>query len=141
MEWLKQAIDYGVTGLLLLMSIVAVAVAIERFLFYRRFDLTRYHDRQRLELELTRKLHLIATIGSNAPYIGLLGTVLGIMLTFYTMGREGFVDTSSIMIGLALALKATAAGLIVAIPAVTLYNLLLRKAKELLLEWEAQHGG
>jgi len=141
MEWLKLAIDYGVIGLLLLMSIIAVAVAIERFLFYRRFDLSGYHDRQRLELDLTRKLHLIATIGSNAPYIGLLGTVLGIMLTFYTMGREGFVDTSSIMIGLALALKATAAGLIVAIPAVTLYNLLLRKARELLLEWEAEHGG
>jgi biopolymer transport protein ExbB len=140
MDWLKEIIDYGVIGLLLLMSIIAVAVAIERWQFYRRFDQALYHDRKRLELDLTRKLHLIATIGSNAPYIGLLGTVLGIMLTFYTMGREGFVDTSSIMIGLALALKATAAGLVVAIPAVTLYNLLLRKARELLLEWEAQHG-
>lgn len=141
MEWLKQTIDYGVIGLLLLMSLLAVAVAIERALFYRRFDMAAYSDRKRLELALTRKLHLIATVGSNAPYIGLLGTVLGIMLTFYTMGREGFIDTGSIMIGLALALKATAAGLVVAIPAVTLYNLLLRKAKELLLEWEARHGG
>lgn len=140
MEWLKQIIDYGVIGLLVLLSNMALAVAIERALFYRRFDLSAYRDRQLLELALTRKLHLIATIGSNAPYIGLLGTVLGIMLTFYTMGREGFVNTSGIMIGLALALKATAAGLVVAIPAVTLYNLLLRKAKELMLEWEAQHG-
>ncbi len=140
MEWLKEAVDYGVIGLLLVLSVVAVAVAIERSLFYRRFDLSAYHDRRLLELALTRKLHWIATIGSNAPYIGLLGTVLAIMLTFYGMGHEGLVDSQGIMLGLALALKATAVGLVVAIPAVTLYNLLLRRAKELLLEWEARHG-
>ena len=89
---------------------------------------------------MTKKLHLIATIGSNAPYIGLLGTVLGIMLTFYTMGREGVMDTEHIMVGLALALKATAVGLVVAIPSVVLYNVLLRKAKVLLLQWEIDHG-
>ncbi len=89
-----------------------------------------------LELELTKKLHIIATIGSNAPYLGLLGTVLGIMLTFYTMGAEGMMDTGKIMIGLALALKATAVGLLVVIPSVALYNLLLRKVKVLILRWE-----
>ena len=91
-------------------------------------------------MEVTKKLHLIATIGSNAPYIGLLGTVLGIMFTFYTMGREGFLDTGKIMIGLALALKATAAGLVVAIPSIVLYNLLLRKVKVILLLWDVAHG-
>ena len=89
---------------------------------------------------VTGKLHLIATIGSNAPYIGLLGTVLGIMLTFYTMGSAGFMDTGKIMIGLALALKVTAVGLLVAIPSVACYNLLLRKAKVLILQWEIKHG-
>ena len=77
------------------------------------------------------KLHIIATIGSNAPYIGLLGTVLGIMLTFYTIGKEGLIDTSKIMTGLALALKATAIGLVVAIPSITFYNFLLRQVKVL----------
>lgn len=72
--------------------------------------------------------------------IGLLGTVLGIMLTFYTMGTDGFMDTGKIMTGLALALKATAIGLLVAIPAITLYNFNVRRAKELLLEWEICHG-
>ena len=67
-------------------------------------------------------MHLIATIGSSAPYIGLLGTVLGIMLTFYSMGKTGFMDTNKIMVGLALALKVTAVGLMVAIPAVIIYN-------------------
>jgi len=139
-EWLKSIIDVAVIGLLVLMSVVAVAVAVERWLYCRKVDLAAFGDKRALELELTRKLHLIATIGSNAPYVGLLGTVLGIMLTFHAMGEEGYMDTGRIMIGLALALKATAAGLVVAIPAVTLYNFRVRKVKELLLEWEIRHG-
>ena len=140
MEWLSSAIDYGVIGFLIVMSIMAVAVSIERHLIYRRISLADYADKKSLELELTKKLHIIATIGSNAPYIGLLGTVLGIMLTFYTMGREGFMDTGKIMVGLALALKATAVGLLAAIPSVALYNLLLRKVKVLIMQWEIRHG-
>jgi biopolymer transport protein ExbB len=140
MEWLNAAIDYGVIGLLLVMSMIAVAIAVERHLIYRRIKLAEYADKKSLELDLTKKLHIIATIGSNAPYIGLLGTVLGIMLTFYTMGRDGFMDTGKIMTGLALALKATAVGLVVAIPSVALYNFLLRKVKVLIMQWEIQNG-
>jgi biopolymer transport protein ExbB len=139
-EWLKIAIDYGIIGLLILMSFAAVAIGIERFMFFRKLRIEDFNDRKSLELELTKKLHLIASIGSNAPYIGLLGTVLGIMLTFYTMGTNGFMDTGKIMIGLALALKVTAVGLLVAIPAVTIYNLLLRKAKVMIMEWEILDG-
>jgi biopolymer transport protein ExbB len=140
MEWLKLVIDYGVIWLLFLLSIVAVAFALERYLVFRRIRLQDYKDKQSLELELTKKLHIIATIGSNAPYLGLLGTVFGIMLTFYTMGAEGLMDTGKIMTGLALALKATAVGLLVAIPSVALYNLLLRRAKVLILRWEILNG-
>ena len=95
MEHLHSLIDYGVLGLLLLMSVVAVAVAIERWLAYRSARVEQYADRKELELHLTHKLHLIATIGANAPYIGLLGTVLGIMLTFYDIGAAGFDTTRS----------------------------------------------
>jgi len=140
MEWLRLVIDYGVIWLLILLSIVAVAFAIERFLVFKRIRLKDFDDKKSLELELTKKIHIIATIGSNAPYLGLLGTVLGIMLTFYTMGAEGLMDTGKIMIGLALALKATAVGLLVAIPSVALYNLLLRKVKVLILRWEIMNG-
>lgn len=140
MDWLKAAIDYGVIGFLILMSIVAVGVAMERRNFYRKLDIGLFADKKELELVLTRKLHIIATIGSNAPYIGLLGTVLGIMLTFSAMGEQGFMDAGKIMVGLALALKATAFGLVVAIPAVTSYNFLVRQAKELILTWEIAHG-
>jgi biopolymer transport protein ExbB len=140
MEWLKIGIDYGILGLLTLLSFIALAIAIERYQVYRAIRIEDFPDRQSLELELTRKLHLIATIGSNAPYLGLLGTVLGIMLTFYTMGKDGAMDTGKIMTGLSLALKATAVGLIVAIPAVASYNLLLRKMKVLILQWEIRNG-
>ena len=122
------------------MSIVAVAIAIERSIIYRKIKIEDFKDKKELELELTKKLHLIATIGSNTPYIGLLGTVLGIMLTFYTMGREGLMDTGKIMIGLALALKATAIGLMVAMPSIIFYNLLLRKVKVILIRWEIGNG-
>ncbi len=140
MESLKFIVDYGIIGLLVIMSVIGVAVAIERRLYYNSLSADSFTDRKALELAVTRKLHILATIASNAPYIGLLGTVLGIMLTFYTMGREGFMDTGKIMVGLALAMKATAVGLLVAIPTITLYNFLVRKAKELIFEWEIRNG-
>ncbi|MEW6163233.1 MAG: TonB-system energizer ExbB [Nitrospirota bacterium] len=140
MEWLKLAVDYGIIGFLILLSVIAIAISIERHLVYKNIKLDNFNDKKSLELKLTKKLHIVATIGSNAPYIGLLGTVLGIMLTFYTMGKEGFVDTGNIMIGLALALKVTAVGLLVAIPSVALYNFLLRKAKVLIMQWEIKNG-
>ena len=140
MDWMSAAVDYGVIGLLVAMSILPVAIAVERYLAYRHIRLTDFSDRRALEIHLTDRLHLIATVGSNAPYIGLLGTVLGIIFTFQKMGSNGFMDTCSIMTGLALALKATAVGLIVAIPSVALYNLLLRRVKVLLMQWEIAHG-
>jgi len=62
------------------------------------------------------------------------------MFTVYSMGQNGVMDTGKIMIGLAMALKVTAVGLLVAIPAVFIYNLLLRKAKVILMQWEIEDG-
>ena len=135
-DWLSAAIDYGVIGLLLVLSIIVVAIAFERIFFFRTVDLKAFASIKALELKLTQRLFVVASVASNAPYIGLLGTVLGIMLTFYTLGLDTSIDTSKIMIGLALALKATAAGLIVALVSVVIYNALLRKAKVMMLEWE-----
>jgi biopolymer transport protein ExbB len=140
MEWLSAAIDFGVIGLLVALSVVVVGISLERFFFYRSIDLTSFTHIKALELELTRRLVVVASVAANAPYIGLLGTVLGIMLTFYNMGLDASADASKIMVGLALALKATAVGLVVALVSVVAYNALLRKAKVLLLQWEIAHG-
>jgi biopolymer transport protein ExbB len=139
MEALKALVDYGVIGLLLLLSLWAVAVAIERWRYYRQLDLTQFPNGQVLEVALTKRLVIIGTVAANAPYIGLLGTVLGIMLTFHTMGTSGTMAVSTIMIGLSLALKATAVGLLVAIPCVVMNNALRRRVTELLTLYQVQH--
>jgi len=140
MDALKDAVDYGVIGLLLALSVWAVAVAVERWFFYRRVDLNEFPDYRSCEIVLTRRLVVIGTVAANAPYIGLLGTVLGIMLTFHTMGTSGQMAVSTIMIGLSLALKATAVGLLVAIPCVVLNNVLRRRVSELVTLYKVQHG-
>ncbi|EGV29692.1 tonB-system energizer ExbB [Thiorhodococcus drewsii AZ1] len=135
MEFLKSNLDLGVMGLLGLMSFVMIAFVIERFLYFARVDLAAFEDAEDLELALTRNLTTIATIGANAPYIGLLGTVLGILIAFYDIGRAGEIETAAMMMGLALALKATALGLVVAIPSLVFYNALLRRTESLKARW------
>ncbi|BFU90446.1 MAG: Biopolymer transport protein ExbB [Nitrospira sp.] len=140
MDALKDTIDYGVIGLLLVLSVWSVAIAIERWLFYRRVNLSQFSNAQLLEVTLTKRLVIIGTVAANAPYIGLLGTVLGIMLTFHTMGTSGTMAVNTIMIGLSLALKATAVGLLVAIPCVVMNNVLRRRVSEILTDYKVQHG-
>jgi len=136
-EQIKHLVDYGIIGLLLFLSFITFAFAIERILYYRSIDLSKYTHKLALEIDLSKRLGTLASIGSNAPYIGLLGTVLAIILTFYIIGdQQDTINPGEIMKHLALALKATAAGLVVAIPATVLYNALLTKVDTLLAKWE-----
>ena len=136
-EQIKDIVDYGIIGLLFFLSFITFAFAIERVLFYRGIRLSNYKNKTALELDLSKRLATIASIGSNAPYIGLLGTVLAIILTFYIIGdQQDTINPGEIMKHLALALKATAAGLVVAIPATVLYNALLTQVDRILAKWE-----
>lgn len=137
---LKQLVDVGVLGFLALMSVWALAVFLQRAAYLRRVRVAEFASRGELETELTRGLTLIGTVAANAPYLGLLGTVLGIMLTFQTLGASGEVDVKSIMTGLALALKSTAMGLLVAIPCVGLNNYLRRRVRVRLAEFDARRA-
>lgn len=136
---LKDCVEYGILGFLIILSIIVLTLIVERILAYKKVDILGFDDKKLLEIELTRNLTLLATIGTNAPYIGLLGTVGGIMLTFLEISQGDLVSTVAIMSGLALALKATALGLIVAIPAIVGYNLLLRKSEVILSLWDIEH--
>lgn len=136
LAYAEVALDYGVMGLLILMSIITLWLFIERMMFYATVDVQKYENRDTLEMELTDNISVISAIGSNAPYVGLLGTVIGIMLTFYTMGDVGAIDAKKIMVGLAMALKATAMGLIVAMPAIVAYTILLRKVEKILTVYD-----
>jgi len=136
LAYAEQALDYGVMGILVLMSIVTLWLFIERMMFYKSVRIEDYDHRDNLELDLTDNIGVISAIGSNAPYVGLLGTVVGIMITFYTMGDVGAVDAKKIMVGLALALKATAMGLVVAMPAIVAYTITLRKVERILTKYD-----
>ena len=73
-------------------------------------------------------LGFLATLGSNAPFIGLLGTIFGVMEAFEALGSSSG-STAVVMVGISKALVATAVGLIVAIPAITAYNFLQKRLK------------
>lgn len=126
MEWMKEAVDYVIFGILGLMGFVALWLTIERMLFLKRYRPRDYASEEERGIALTKNFTTLYIIYSNAPYVGLLGTVIGIMLTFYDMGSTGAIDAGRIMTGLSLALKATALGLAVAIPTLISYNGLQR---------------
>jgi len=132
----KDIVDYLTIITLGLMGFLSLFFSIERFLAYKKIDVKKFSSKSHLKLFLQTNLTFIFTIASNAPYVGLLGTVGGIMITFYTIGQSGDFNTKDIMVGLALALKATALGLIVAIPSMIFYNILVSIAEKKLTEWE-----
>jgi biopolymer transport protein ExbB len=136
LELIKAYGEYFVIGILAFMGFLSLWFWIERIIHYKNIDIKQYKNKTELELEVTKHIDIIATCGSNAPYVGLLGTVFGIMLTFYTMGQGGGMDVNAIMSSLALALKATALGLLVAIPAIIFTNHLGRKIDVILAKWE-----
>ena len=141
MEFLKANLDLGIVGVLGFMSFLTLSFVIERYLYLARVDLAAFDRAEDLEIDLTRHLTVIASVGTNAPYVGLLGTVLGILITFYDIGHGGTLDTAAVMVGLALALKSTALGLVVAIPSIIFYNALLRRAEVLKARWGRARGG
>ncbi|MFH1129981.1 MAG: MotA/TolQ/ExbB proton channel family protein, partial [Pseudomonadota bacterium] len=91
--------------------------------------------RQRIRLE--RRLTFLGTLGNNAPFIGLLGTVLGIIRAFHELSLGDKKGASAVMAGISEALVATAIGLFVAIPAVIAFNYFQRQVDRTLSTTEA----
>ncbi|AJC93871.1 TonB-system energizer ExbB [Campylobacter volucris] len=127
MEFLKNYIDLIIFIVLGVMAFIALWCVIERILFFKKIQLREYKNQESFDDAISENLTSLYIIYTNAPYVGLLGTVVGIMITFYDMGLSGEIDVKSIVIGLSLALKATALGILVAIPSLIAYNALLRK--------------
>ena len=78
---------------------------------------------------MDRGLTVLATLGSNAPFIGLFGTVLGVIKAFGGLAESSAEGTQAVMASISFALVATAVGLFVAIPAVVAYNTFARQMK------------
>ena len=96
--------------------------------------LRRYETLESVKLE--RYLNFLATTGSTTPFIGLFGTVWGIMNSFHGIGSAGSASLAVVAPGIAEALIATAVGLAAAIPAVIAYNYYLSMARKMILEME-----
>jgi biopolymer transport protein ExbB len=155
-----------IVGLLLAMSLAAVATAVERAITVRatrnalpglepewtavlagglgRPETREAYDRlvRRNLLEtgaaLRHRLGLLATIGSTAPFVGLVGTVLGIVNAFGAMANAGQAGLGTVSAGIAEALVTTAIGIAVAIPAVWCFNALTQRIGRVLVELECR---
>lgn len=99
---------------------------------------------QRLKLE--KRLAYLGTLGNNAPFIGLFGTVIGVVQAFEKLGQQAMVTTTEsasagapqeVMAAIAEALVATAVGIAVAIPAVAMFNIFNRQARAILANTDA----
>ncbi len=99
---------------------------------------------QRLKLE--RRLAYLGTLGNNAPFVGLFGTVIGVVEAFEVLGTQGAATAAGaggvmapqeVMAAIAEALVATAVGLFVAIPAVAMYNIFQRRLRSILANTDA----
>lgn len=108
-------------------------------------------QQESLGAELRRGMNILATIGSITPFVGLLGTVIGIIAAFQAIGASGAGGLGTVSVGIAEALIETALGLSVAIPAVILFNYLThrvtsiesalgRSAGQLIDEMEYRYG-
>lgn len=96
--------------------------------------LRRYGALESAKLE--KYLNFLATTGSTTPFIGLFGTVWGIMTSFMSIGSAGAASLAIVAPGIAESLIATAAGLIAAIPAVIAYNYYLSMARRMIIEMD-----
>ena len=86
----------------------------------------------RVKGELERGMNLLGTLGNNAPFVGLLGTVLGVIISFDALGEAGQNTQAmgNVMAGISEALVATGVGLFVALPAVVAYNAIQKRIGE-----------
>ena len=130
---LMQGVD-PVLYFLIFMSVISVAIIIERGVAFsgveQKIDKYGYVE---IRLLLEKRLGILATFGNNAPFIGLFGTILGVMNAFATLGDANAISTKLVMVGISEALVATAMGLFVAIPSVAAYNYFTRRLRKILL--------
>jgi biopolymer transport protein ExbB len=92
-------------------------------------------ETERLRYE--RRIAFLGTLGNNAPFVGLFGTVLGIIRAFHDLAGNTVQGTEAVMAGIAEALVATGVGLLVALPAIATYNLFVRRVETTTAEAEA----
>lgn len=110
---------------------------LNRELPYEQLDELMAATREEERVKLERYLGVLGTLGNSSPFIGLFGTVVGIIKAFHDLAASGSGGPTVVAAGIAEALVATAAGLAVAIPCVMVFNYFMRKVKNIAVEMEA----
>lgn len=110
---------------------------LNRELDYHQLDELMTATREEEHVKLERYLGVLGTLGNSSPFIGLFGTVVGIIKAFHDLAASGSGGPTVVAAGIAEALVATAAGLAVAIPCVMVFNYYMRKVKTMNVEMEA----
>lgn len=136
---LKTIIEFGVMSILALSLSSIVYFSIDRFSAFKFISgqLSKFKNKTELEIELNKKMTIIYSVSSNAVYIGLLGTVLGIIVTLSQIGAS---DQAGIIASLSLPLISTAASLVVAIIGTFFYNALVARIETVGMLWDIEHG-
>ena len=93
-----------------------------------------------LAADIRRGMSILASVGSVAPFVGLLGTVMGIINSFQSIAKEGSGGLGTVSAGISEALVVTAAGLVVAIPAVLAFNMLTAQSEGILRGLDQARG-
>lgn len=131
----KEAVEYCKTFKGNVAAVVRFGLENRQF---PREENDKLMEAKRMEerLNLDRYLDILGTLGSTAPFMGLLGTVLGIMQAFRDLANTTGAGPEVVMVGISEALVATAAGLAVAIPAVIIFNIYMKRVKIISVEMD-----
>ena len=111
----KELLDHSANGTLALERHLETRLAVER-------------------RALEKHLVILGTLGNNAPFVGLLGTVLGVIRAFHDLGVSGGQGPEVVMQGISEALIATAVGIMVALPCVASFNFFKKRIKDLMID-------
>lgn len=132
----KEAIEYCKTFKGNVAAVIRYGLENRQF---PREENDKLMEAKRMEerLNLDRYLDILGTLGNTSPFIGLLGTVLGIMQAFKDLANTTGAGPEVVMVGISEALIATAAGLAVAIPAVIIFNIYMKRVKTISVEMDA----
>ena len=140
LENLRKIVEIGILALLAISLLVLIYLYINRRAAFKFAisQLQRFENKKELEIELHRKMSFIYSLASNSVYIGLFGTVIGIMITLQN------VDIGSkkeLIASLSIPLISTAASIIVAIIGNFIYNALVADIETILRKWDVENGG
>jgi biopolymer transport protein ExbB/TolQ len=140
MQWLIQGGIFMIP--LLLCSVVAVAIIAERLIYYGKTLKTPLLEQKQPEQvvkQLRRGLVALHTVITVAPMLGLLGTVTGLMKSFYLLGNQaGTYNPKEISLGISEALITTASGLVIAVVATVFYNYLTARLENYVADYNAK---